>query len=262
MTASHCRAVLLALLAVVGGVTADEPRRPGFEQHYGSIKTLDTKTGTLTLALIGDDRRDVDYNLRRDTTVTLDGKAGKLADLKVGMVVRVEYTKDNQEIATIRAEGRSVRGRIVNVNAAAGTVTLAGERPLTPVVVGQDVAVQLEGKPAKLDDLKPGMTVNLKYASSNDRVATIEVLPPRPPAVRGAFKTYDAKTRQLVVAVRQEGGAASALTVTLDDEAPVLQGRLAVKPEELKPGTEITVTLSADRQVAKKVQLVVGDREK
>lgn len=261
------------VLLLSKGLFADEAPRTPFDAYTGTIKSIDATQGTLDLTLGGDLRRDQAFNLQRDTRVTIDSKDAKLSDLKAGMAITVQAKKGAFEVVAITTEGRSARALIDSVDAQARTISLKTEGAPRVLNVAKTVEVLITGKPATLADVKPG-SATLKYSADGAQIVSIVTGTQRDgerpagrdpvarePVVRGLFKSLNATTGELVVNIREEGRE-GVLTVVMDNEAAIVKGREVLKPADLKVGTEVTVVLSEDKKVARRIQIVIRDGDR
>jgi len=138
------------------------------------------------LVMTGDDGKEHSHAISKDVKVTIDGKPGKLEDLKKGDKIKVTTDKDNKVLAV--SSGDAVKlgtNPVVTFNAIADdkdaadkdndlvhneTVVSAGEGKLVAEdadgkkhthTVGDTAKITIKGKAAKLEDLKKGDKVKV-----------------------------------------------------------------------------------------------------
>jgi hypothetical protein len=124
-----------------------------------------------------------------DTAIKIDGLASMVADLKSGMFVTVRPPRGTAARieAHTKSPGAPLRGAVQSVDAINGDVMvvtppvpLNGVNSLTiRVITSPNTGVAVDGKPAAVADLKPGMLLEVEPATG---VATyIEALTVAPP---------------------------------------------------------------------------------
>ena len=106
----------------------------------------------------------LDLQVRPATRIVIDGKERKLTDLKTGIPVDIEYRPgEKAQALSITAQGKTATGTVHEVDLQTGTLTLHQEEEgkdevvESDHVVVKDARIVINGKPAKLGDLKPGM---------------------------------------------------------------------------------------------------------
>lgn len=231
---------------------------------------------------------DQDYTLAAGATVTLNGKAATLADLRVGEPVTVTLTADGSAVRAVTAgmpeagkkprpeadeeafaapqdgEKRPARvakqtGTVGAVDAAAGTITLVrkgdgGERRDT-ISVAKDAAVVVDGKAAKLADVKAKGVAEVELPGEGRAATKVTVTGEK---VVGFVAEIDKDS--ITVGKRTEGefvrrklALAPAATVTLDGKA--------AKLTDLQTADRVTVTLTTDGAAALVVTAGVPKRD-
>jgi hypothetical protein len=163
----------------------------------GHIKAVDAGKNTLTLTT---NQRDAEpeertLDVARSAIIILDDgkgrrfslKPGKLADLPAGAMVSLKLSADQKRVALIQAAGPMVSGRLKSIDGAKGMITIEifvkrGENPEEKTYsLAKDVQVVVEGKQAKLTDVKTedvGFTT-LQLSLDQMTVQRIMVSPPR-----------------------------------------------------------------------------------
>jgi ferric-dicitrate binding protein FerR (iron transport regulator) len=220
----------------------------------GAVKSVEN--GKLTLLGQGRDSvvgNDTTYALAENVKVLMGREPAKLADLKAGTRVLLKLSMDEKTVLTINVQRRrgEERSPIAATRATQGVVSAIQDNTLTVVFsvrpidneetfdMGPAVRVLVDGKPAKLADLKPGMRVRVV---KNDKGELIGI-GGEGPTITAAVKTVaDGK-------ITLDGrGLDRVCNVTADTK--VMIDRRPGKVADLKPGTEIVVTLSVDRRTA------------
>ena len=107
-------------------------------------------------------------------------RLAKLGDVPVGAAVSVRLSVDQAHITSIRAEGVSLTGHLKSVDADKGTIVIsiprgradAEEKTLT---VAKDAHINIDGKSARLADLKAGdnQTVVVRFSLDQQTVQAI-----------------------------------------------------------------------------------------
>jgi hypothetical protein len=118
------------------------------------------------------------YEMIKDVPVTIDGKPGKLTDLKGDMPATLHFSAVKQVVLGIQVEGPRVECILQAVDAGRRriTVRLPREYLTAPdVPVAENVQVVIDGKAGKLADLKPGMHVSLQMAADPEKGLVIGV---------------------------------------------------------------------------------------
>jgi multidrug efflux pump subunit AcrA (membrane-fusion protein) len=111
----------------------------------------------------------------KDASVLLDGREGKLADLRVGMTVAFRMAGDRPIIT--RCEGYRDRGpavlQAVDVEKMTITVLAGGQQWTAPV--GAGATIRIERQVSRFSDLKPGMFVYVELAVDKDQFVVKEI---------------------------------------------------------------------------------------
>lgn len=138
---------------------------------YGAVKAVDAGKNTITVTVQGgraEDAQEKTFDVAKDTLTLLDDnrdrrlslKEGKLADIPVGSGIQLKLSADQKFVTMLRVQGPNIPALLKAVNADKGTVTIltrvargdtAEEKTLN---VAKDVRVLIEGKSAKLTDVK------------------------------------------------------------------------------------------------------------
>ncbi|MBY0228190.1 MAG: hypothetical protein K2W96_02800 [Gemmataceae bacterium] len=134
----------------------------------GAVKSVDAKGGKLAL-LAGRGKEVQSFDVAKDAKVTIDGKEGKLDDLKADDRVTVLLSLDGKKAVAVtkgrlavpgESRGPRLAGTVKAVDARARKVTLAVDKEEERVVeLAEGATVAIGGKEAGLEDLKEGTTV-------------------------------------------------------------------------------------------------------
>jgi ribosomal 50S subunit-recycling heat shock protein len=215
--------------------------------------------------------RAVTAKITADTRVTVNGKPAKPADLKAGDKATVTLTSNGASALAItagtkvgdsekprekpegRPEARAFAGKIVAVDAATRTVTLAskgeGGRELQ-VKLTADAKVVIDGKPAKLDDLKKGALASFTIVAAKDgQPREASAVTVTGPTFTGVVKQTDATTITV-------GNEKTDRVFKLAPGGKVMLGAKEGKFADVKAGDRVSVTLASDDTGA--VLIVVG----
>ncbi|MFO0797877.1 MAG: sigma-70 family RNA polymerase sigma factor [Gemmataceae bacterium] len=133
--------------------------------------------GTLTLERKGDggERRDL-VRVNKDTAVTVDGKAAKLADVPVKGVAEVELPGERQPATKVTITGEKLVGFVADVGKNSLTVGKRSEGQVVQrtVTLSSVLTVTLDGKAAKLSDLQTADRVTVTLTT--DGTAALAVV--------------------------------------------------------------------------------------
>lgn len=232
----------------------------------GVVKAADASSVTLA----GGEGADKVFKTNAETQVTLNGKPAKTTDLKVGDKATVILTSNGATALSVlvgakrgepekpgekpvRPEARAFAGKIASIDAATRTLLLAskgeGGREL-PVKLTADAKITIDGKAAKLDDLKKGMLASFTIAAAKDgqpREATAVTV--TGPTFNGVVKQIDASTITV-------GNEKVDRVFKLAPGGKVMFGEKEGKFADVTAGARVSVTLASDDSGA--VLIVVG----
>ncbi len=247
---------------------------------------------------------DRDIPLAAGATVTLDGKAATLADLRVGEPVTVVLTADGSVARSVTAgaaaqpdkprekagdrpqdkaapregdkaaprpdrpkdgERRPARaakqtGTVGGVDATAGTITLVrkadgGERRDT-IPVAKDAAVVVDGKAAKLADVKAKGVAEVERPGERQPATKVTVTGEK---LAGILTNID-KT-SISVGQRGTAGTAADRKLVLAPNVVVTLDGKAAKLADLQTADRVTVTLTTDGTAARAITAGVPKRD-
>lgn len=262
---------LLILGAVCWTGWADDEREGQQRPLRGQIKEIDAKVGTISIRLARDGASDEQYNLTKNAKVTLDGKPGTLEDLKPGMVAHFGFDPVTEDVTSIRVEGPTRRLTIRAVDAGANSIRVSADGLPPSVPVARDAKVIIEGKPGKLEDVKPSSRVVVTFSADQKSVVAIEVgaaggdegdegaRERRRAVTVGSLKAVDPAKNTLTLIVRGEAQQIEK-TFTVSDRARISLGdERPAKLEDLKPDMRLRLTLGDDRTTVVAVSPFRGD---
>ncbi len=196
----------------------------------------------------------LDLQVRPATRIVIDGKERKLTDLKTGIPVDIEYRPgEKAQALSITAQGKTTTGTVHEVDLETGTLTLHQEEEgkdeivESDHVVVKDARIVINGKPAKLGDLKPGMRVSVRHSAIKPVLVAVTAAGPR---VDGILTAVDPRARTLTLILKTLHLATSPVQIAADAKIQV-NGRDATLAD-LKPGMRLSLRMAAesDRSVA------------
>jgi Cu/Ag efflux protein CusF len=147
------------------------------EEAKGTVKSVNAEKAHLVIKGI---LNDTTYDLNKDAKLCLDGKKAKLADLREGDHVTIEYMKagDNRLMA---AEVRALRKATETTGTVRGAVSEKHELILKGILrdttyqLEKDATIWINGKEGKLADLREGDQVRLTFEQRGDQNMASEV---------------------------------------------------------------------------------------
>lgn len=268
---NRCLAFLCTLLVVPLFLHADEPPKGRGDTFTGVIATVDAKLGTLSLRIGNDNPAMKDFSFLRETKVLIDGKPAKIEDLKEGMRIQVTCMPGLTDVLSVSVEGKIQKGRLIAVDAAAGTMKVGQEAQEDVVKLAKDCRVLLDGRETKLGDLPARGVVLLKYSTAGDQVVSVEVRrgdgdgEPRPPLpggrrvnTRGVIKTLNPSTGELVLTIQGEGRKFER-DFTIGKDVLIYHFKTPLKLADVKVGKEITIAYMQESKVVVRINLLEFD---
>jgi hypothetical protein len=151
------------------------------------------------------------------------------------------------------ARSAPLRGPLVSIGN--GQITVGGRGGSTVHALGPHVAVTIDGKRAKIEELGVGMIVSLERRDGEGPVVGIKA---EGPTIGGEVKAIDADQRTVTLAKRGDGprgtpeqtfSFAPGVAVTLDGQP--------ASASDLQPGASVALKLTVDK---KTVLSITGSR--
>ena len=263
-------ALLLSPHSSIFQTKAEDPARA-----RGVIRAVDLSAGTVTIHTRNDETVVLRTNDR--TQITRNGERAALEDLQQGDRASALYDPSTMLAAQIDARGEAantlvrVEGVIAAVDTGASTVTIDPTRSVqtsgaTPTAAGDPVtlhvsantSITLDGRPARLDDLKRGFSAGASYNPDNFEAARIAA--EGFAEVRGVIRDVGFAAHTLTIEPSTGGPA---VTLNIGPDTPIsLNGRPATL-EDLRRGYHVIAayvesTLQAVRIAAESLGEVTG----
>jgi small nuclear ribonucleoprotein (snRNP)-like protein len=145
----------------------------------GALQSVDAAKNTITITVNNRQtgKTEKTFDMVKDITVVQDGKAAKLSDLKPGGHVTLKLSADQKTVVGVTSAGATIQGPLKSVDAAKNTVTLTTEtrqgKQDKTYQLAKDAKVTLDGKEAKLADLKEGTRVVLTMSVDGSTVLQV-----------------------------------------------------------------------------------------
>jgi RNA polymerase sigma factor (sigma-70 family) len=142
----------------------------------GKIVAVNAEANTITLASKGLDGEEMVVKLAADAKVFVDGKEAKLANVPTGAFAGIVFAggKDGtkEKVASeVRVTGSTATGILKEVDAS--SITLAAEKAARVYKITAGTKVTVDGKDAKVADLKAGDKVTVTLTADEAAVLTI-----------------------------------------------------------------------------------------
>jgi RNA polymerase sigma factor (sigma-70 family) len=259
-----------------GAAKTDKPVKPEkpapgdakkLPMFSGTVKNVQADKSSITItATKGDQSIDRTFDVAKEVKVVLDGKEAKLADVKAGVKVTVKLAEDKSTVVAIAndkpADGdvkkpAGFTGNVKSVDAAKGTITVTATKGDTSIdrtfPVAENVKVSIDGREAKLGDLKAGTRVSIKFGDDRTTAAAIAS---EGTTLIGELKEVAAshvKVAVKVLADRTDKASAKVEEKTLkvaEDIKVAVEGQKKATLSDLKTGSSVAVRMSADGEKA------------
>jgi hypothetical protein len=144
---------------------------------HGAVTAVDPVANTITVSLtLGGAASTATYTLASGATVTADGAPTPLATLLPGAQVVVTLSAASAVAATsIAATSQVANGLVTNVDAVAGTITLAAHAGAAAATypVGSTAAITLNGAAVSLASIVAGSRVVLHLSALDAKTVTV-----------------------------------------------------------------------------------------
>jgi uncharacterized OB-fold protein len=169
--ARFCRETLTALAVAAH---SDDPPVCTATGAAGVIARVDVEGGHLAINVVNSTTESVlTLNVLDRTEITLNGRPARLSDLRVGMRVETRFCRETLDALVIAATAEtggdctaaSVAGTIAGVEADRGHLAIGTSTGTAPLVLNitNRTAISLDGRPARLSDLRVGMSVEARF---------------------------------------------------------------------------------------------------
>lgn len=168
-------AVALALFVVNSRAFAADDAKTA--THDGIVVSITSGKLVMTTKL-NNESKEHSHKLAADTKLTLDGKACKAADIKVGTKIRVTTKKgESQVVSLIEAIDKNETfanthdGSVVSITSSKLVMKNRDGKEHSHAV-SADTTVSCDGQVCKFSDLKPGMRIRVTLESASPHAAT------------------------------------------------------------------------------------------
>ncbi|MEQ9409811.1 MAG: hypothetical protein RIK87_18895 [Fuerstiella sp.] len=170
----------LALTVLAGCMAATNAEdATQHKMHDGKVVSVTSTSLTMT----GREGKEHSHTLSPDTKLTLDGKACKAADLKVGTRIRVTTKAGDTKLA-INVEGidhdklfaNTHDGKVVTITAEKLVMTGKDGKPEHSHAVSKNTQVTCDGKECKATDLKVSMKIRVTTEPKGGAALIIEAI--------------------------------------------------------------------------------------
>jgi hypothetical protein len=204
------------------------------------------------------------HDLQVETTaaIVIDGKDATLADLKIGACVNLEVVRGAAgKLRAVRIEtvGHEFGGIVQALTADTLTIRSKSQADGAIVVKKYDLQraawVKVNGKKAKLGDLKVKMKVALRVSTGKPVVVGVIAAGPK---VVGVVKAVNADRRTLSFGIPETPLSADDITVARN-AAVVIDGKTGTLTD-LRAGMLVTVQMSAETEESFVVRITSGKR--
>jgi RNA polymerase sigma factor (sigma-70 family) len=247
----------------------EKPAQPRLRKSAGQVAGVNAKEGTLMLAIKGDGgivERLV--KVAPGAKVFIDNKEAKLADVPKNSFAALLLAAGKEgELPTateVRVTGRTASGVIKE--AGANGIALQSEKKPQEFKIDSGTKVTVNGKPAKLADLKPGDKV-VVVLKADDSAALLVAAgekrgdgekPAKNRQFGGRVVSVDADTRTVTLAAK--GPESEPVVVKLTAGAKVLVDGKEAKLADVPKGAPAVLTLASakDGQPREASELVVS----
>jgi RNA polymerase sigma factor (sigma-70 family) len=224
---------------------------------FGQVKAVDTVNNTITVT--GGPPNDRIYQVPADAPITIDGKAGKLADIPVGAGLHaLNLRVDQKTVSSINAVGPSyhrVEAKVVDADK--GTITFADNAPREiagkTLPVALQAGIEIDGAAGKLAGVPSGAFVNLRLSVDSQTVLHLQAEGPTLGGCGGCeISAVDAANHTVTFA---SNGLAEVAGKTFR-VAPSVWLQMDAKPgklADLPVGSYLNITLTVDRQSVRSI---------
>lgn len=231
-----------------------KPEKPGL-RFGGKVASVDAKASTIMLAVKGDGGVvEKLYPVTKDAKVFIDGKEGKLADVpkNSSAMFAASAAKDGQlpEISELRITGSTVGGTIKAVDAA--NISLESDKKPQSFKVVSDTKVTVDGKDAKISNLKAGDKVIIQLRADESAALTIAsgtkmgdgekpAKPTKNPTFGGKISAVDASAKSITFTIGK-GDVLKEVVVKMTADAKIIVDGKEAKIDAIPKGAFATFT--------------------
>lgn len=133
----------------------------------GKLEEVDTVKNTVTISTFrrGDGASSKTFALAKDAKIQRDGKDAKLGDLKKGSQATLKLSADEKTVVSLSVASPALSAPLKSVDADKNTITITvgprGAKEDKTLKVAKEAKIVIDGKDAKLGDLKAGAPVGL-----------------------------------------------------------------------------------------------------
>jgi hypothetical protein len=147
------------------------------EETNGTVRSVSTDRSIIILrGLVSD----TTYDINKDAKVCLDGKKGKLADVRPGDTVHLTYAKDGKlmKVSDVRSlsTAKEDTGTLRSVDAQGNKLILKGLLRDSTYHMMKDAKIWINGKESQLADLRAGDSVLVTYNEKGDQFHGISIM--------------------------------------------------------------------------------------
>lgn len=155
-----------------------------------SIKSI-AASGKIVIVEGDDDEesagKPMEVELAPDAILRIGGLPATRSDLKPGMQVPLEFGRDGKLVNAIEAEAAKntlVDGELLEVDASGNKLVFGreendeGQPTQQSFTINAETIITLDGKPAKLSDLKKGSSLRLRLSNDGHSIRVIKAMSP------------------------------------------------------------------------------------
>jgi RNA polymerase sigma factor (sigma-70 family) len=148
-------------------------QRKGPPIASGKLQDVDAGKHTITISSVRRGEAPIDkiYAVAKDAKVQRDGRDVRFADLKKGGQARLELSADQKTAVSVSVTSPAISAPLKSVDAAKNSITITiGTRATKQdktLTVAKDAKITVDGKDARLADLKEGAVLSLVVDEGN-----------------------------------------------------------------------------------------------
>ena len=194
------------------------------------------------------------------------GDDKKVQDLRASLKILDDGTKRNVAGGKQPDDKKSEAGTVKAVDATANTITLEGRKSKTgsdpdqTIAVAQDAKISVDGRAAKLADVKAGAVVLLTL-TEDKKSATAVVA--NGGTIVGTVKAVDATANTITLeGKKSKTGSEPDQTIAVAQDARVSVDGEAKKLTDVKTGVTATLSLTVDKKTALAITVGGGKKTK